>query len=74
MSKQINCQNCNKALGTIKTGSISKGLKPLCSGCFKRLSDAAGMWAAHNLKEASKQHSTDSNPFGDVFGDIFGKK
>jgi len=39
--KTLNCRGCGKYLGTIRNGSISRHLVPLCDSCHGVLMSAA---------------------------------
>lgn len=78
MAKELNCVQCKKYMGTIKDGTISKGLKPVCTKCFNFMTQAAGNWAQHQYKKGKEK--TEYKQFSDLFGslddadDAFGDK
>ena len=83
MAKELHCVQCNKFMGTIRDGNISKGLQPVCTKCFNLLMVAAGSWAQHKHKKGKekKEYDTFSDLFGgsggssdDLFDGLFGGK
>lgn len=67
MSRNLNCYKCNKVLGIIRDGSISKGINCICSTCMNIDNKPP-------KRKAPSNKSKFGSIFGDNFGEIFGNK